>query len=81
MIQHNILHALKDLTPALAGHPVAVWQAARDGAQRVADVLPDAMGLEHVKTLVRKHPVVATCAVLALGGYLSSRLAKQLPSA
>jgi len=71
----SILGVFKDMAPALAGHPVAVWHAARDGAQRAADVLPDAMGLDHVKALIRKHPIIATCAVLALGGYLSRQAA------
>jgi hypothetical protein len=69
----GILEAVKTLAPAFAGHPVGVWHAAREGTQRVADVLPDAPVLDHVKALVRKHPILATCAVLALGGYLSGR--------
>ena len=70
---NNIMGVVKAFAPSLAGHPVAVWHAAREGTQRVADVLPDSMGLDHIKALVRKHPVIATCAVLAIGGYLSGR--------
>ena len=57
--------------PALGAHPVSVWDAAKDGAQKAADVLPES--LDHVKVLIRKHPVLATCAVLAIGGLLSVR--------
>jgi hypothetical protein len=44
-----------------------------------ADFLPE--NLAPVKDLVRKHPVLATCAVLALGGLLSARVAAALEKA
>ena len=67
----GIFRAVKELAPALSGHPIAVWHGAKTGAQQAADVLPE--GLAPVKELVRKHPVIATCAVLAIGGFLSAR--------
>lgn len=67
----SILQALKTFAPVLGAHPVTVWDAAKEGAQKTADVLPESLG--QLKTLIRKHPVVATCAVLAIGGLLSAR--------
>jgi len=67
----NIIQAVKTFAPALGGHPVNVWDAAKEGAQKAADVLPES--LDQVKALIRKHPVLATCAVLAIGGLLSAR--------
>jgi hypothetical protein len=52
-------------------HPAAVWDTAKDGAQKASEFLPE--NLAPVKSLVRKHPVLATCAVLALGGLLSAK--------
>ena len=52
-------------------HPAAVWDAAKEGAQKAADFLPE--NLAPVRDLVRKHPALATCAVLALGGLLSAK--------
>lgn len=68
----NILQAVKSFAPVLGAQPVAVWDAAKEGAQKAADVLPES--LEPVKNLIRKHPVLATCAVLAIGGLLSTRV-------
>lgn len=67
----SILQAVKTFAPALGAHPVAVWDSAKEGAQRAAEALPES--LDQVKALVRKHPVLATCAVLAIGGLLSAR--------
>lgn len=66
----GIVNTLREVAPALSGNPVAVWQAARDGTQTVANALPDVVGLEQVKDFVRKYPVVATCVALAVGYYL-----------
>jgi hypothetical protein len=75
-----ILRAVKELAPVFGGHPVAVWHAAKTGAQQAAEVLPE--GLAPVKDLIRNHPVLATCAVLAIGGFLSARgLVSQTTSA
>lgn len=71
MIPDNILQAVKSFAPALGAQPVAVWDAAREGAQKAAEVLPESLG--PVKNWVRKHPVLATCAVLAVGGLLSTQ--------
>ncbi len=68
---NSIMQAVKTFAPALGAHPVAVWDAAKDGAQKAADVLPESP--DQVKALIRKHPVLATCAVLAIGGLLSAR--------
>jgi hypothetical protein len=68
---NSLLQAVKLLTPAIGQHPTAVWEAAKEGAQKAADVLPES--LDQVKVLIRKHPVLATCAVLAIGGLLSAR--------
>ena len=67
----TVLRALKDFAPIVGRQPTAVWHAAKDGAQKAADLLPES--LDPVKVLVRKHPVLATCAVLAVGGLLSAR--------
>jgi hypothetical protein len=67
----SILRAVKSLAPVFGRHPTAVWDTAKEGAQRAADFLPE--NLAPVKDLVRKHPVLATCAVLAIGGLLSTR--------
>jgi hypothetical protein len=75
----SILRAVKSFAPVFGHHPTAVWDAARDGAQKAAEFLPE--NLAPVKTLVRKHPVLATCAVLALGGLLSARSAAALTRA
>ncbi len=72
-VTNGILQAVKDYVPVLGQQPVAVWNAAREGAQRAADVIPDGMGLEPIKHLIQKHPIIATCAVLAIGGFLSMR--------
>ena len=68
---NSIMQAVKTFAPALGAHPVTVWDAAKAGAQKAADVLPES--LDHVKVLIREHPVLATCAVLAIGGLLSAR--------
>lgn len=68
---NSLLRAVETFAPALGQHPTAVWEAAKEGAQKVADVLPES--LDQVKVLIRKHPVLATCAVLAIGGLLSAR--------
>lgn len=67
----SILRAVRSFAPVFGGHPAAVWDAAKDGAQKAAEFLPE--NLSPVKDLVRKHPVLATCAVLALGGLLSAK--------
>jgi hypothetical protein len=67
----SIMQAVKTFAPALGEHPAAVWDAAKQGAQKAADFLPDS--LDPVKVLIRKHPILATCAVLAIGGLLSAR--------
>ena len=72
----SILRAVQSFAPVFGQHPTAVWDAAREGAQKAADLLPE--NLAPVKGLVRKHPVLATCAVLALGGLLSARGAAAL---
>jgi len=71
METQGILQAVKALAPTLGAHPLSVWGAAKEGAQKAADVLPES--LDQVKVLIRKHPVLATCAVLAIGGLLSAR--------
>jgi hypothetical protein len=75
----SILRAVKSFAPVFGHHPTAVWDAAKEGAQKAADFLPE--NLAPVKDLVRKHPVLATCAVLALGGLLSARSASALTKA
>lgn len=75
----SIMRAVKAFAPVFGHHPTAVWDAAKDGAQKAADFLPES--LDPVKVLVRKHPVLATCAVLALGGLLSARGAAGLTKA
>ena len=70
---NGLMQVVKEIAPALGGHPVAVWDTAKKGAQQVADVFPEGMGLDQVKVLIRKHPILATCAVLAVGGLLSAR--------
>jgi hypothetical protein len=67
----SIVQIVKTFAPVLGAHPVTVWDTAKEGAQKAADVLPESLG--QLKTLIRKHPVVATCAVLAIGGLLSAR--------
>ncbi len=66
----GILETVREMAPAVTGNPVAVWHAARVGTERLADELPDAMGLDHLKGFMRRHPVVTTCAALAIGYYL-----------
>ncbi|MBP3955628.1 hypothetical protein J8F10_10080 [Gemmata sp. G18] len=39
----NILQAVKTFAPALDGHPVNVWDAAKEGAQKAGDVLPESL--------------------------------------
>lgn len=68
---NSIMQVVKTFAPALGAHPAAVWEAAKEGAQKAADVLPES--LDQVKVLIRKHPILATCAVLAIGGLLSAR--------
>lgn len=68
---NSIMQVVKTLAPALGAHPAAVWEAAKEGVQKAADVLPESF--DQVKVLVRKHPTLATCAVLAIGGLLSAR--------
>jgi hypothetical protein len=68
---NSILHVVKSFAPALGEHPTAVWDAAKEGAQKAADILPES--LDQIKVLIRKHPILATCAVLAIGGLLSAR--------
>jgi hypothetical protein len=68
---NSIMQVVKTFAPALGAHPAAVWDAAKEGAQKAADVLPES--LDQVKVLIRKHPILATCAVLAIGGLLSAR--------
>lgn len=75
----SILRAVQSFAPVFGHHPAAVWDAARDGAQKAAEFLPE--NLAPVKNLVRKHPVLATCAVLALGGLLSAKAAAALENA
>jgi hypothetical protein len=65
----TVAETVKDVAPALTGNPAAVWHAAREGTERVADALPDTMGLDHVSDFIRRHPVVATCCVLAVACY------------
>jgi hypothetical protein len=67
----SILRAVQSFAPVFGHHPTAVWDAATEGAQKAAEFLPE--NLAPVKSLVRKHPVLATCAVLALGGLLSAK--------
>jgi hypothetical protein len=71
MRANSILRAVQSFAPVFGHHPAAVWGAAKEGAQKAADFLPE--HLAPVKALVRKHPVLATCAVLALGGLLSAK--------
>ena len=66
-----LMRAVTSMAPSLGEHPAAVWDAAKAGAQRAADALPE--GLDGLRDLIRKHPVLATCAVLAVGGLLSAR--------
>jgi len=66
----GVVDTLKEMAPAFTGNPVAVWHAAREGTQAVAAALPDTMGLDHVKDFVRRYPIVATCAALAVGYYV-----------
>ena len=66
----GVVEAVREFAPALTGNPAAVWHAARRGTEAAAAALPDALGLDHVKAFVRKHPVLATCIVLAIGYYL-----------
>jgi hypothetical protein len=68
---NSIMQVVKTFAPALGAHPAAVWDAAKEGAQKAADALPES--LDQVKSLIRKHPILATCAVLAIGGLLSAR--------
>jgi hypothetical protein len=68
---NSIMQAVKAIAPTIGAHPAAVWDAAKEGAQKAADVLPES--LDQVKVLIRKHPILATCAVLAIGGLLSAR--------
>ena len=66
----GVVETAREIAPALSGNPAAVWHAARRGTEAAAAVLPDALGLDHVKAFVQKHPVLATCIVLAIGYYL-----------
>ena len=75
----SILRAVQSFAPVFGHHPAAVWDAAKEGAQKAAEFLPE--NLTPVKNLIRKHPVLATCAVLALGGLLSARSAAALTKA
>ena len=52
---------------SLAGGPAKALQAAKEGTQDLAEVLPESMGLDHVKHFIRRHPVVATGAAMAAG--------------
>lgn len=71
-LKNSILQAVHAYAPVFGAQPAAVWETAKEGAQKAADVLPES--LEPVKHMIRKHPVIATCAVLALGGLLSTRV-------
>jgi hypothetical protein len=75
----SILRAVQSFAPVFGHHPTAVWDAAKEGAQKAADFLPE--NVAPVKALVRKHPILATCAVLAIGGLLSARGAAGLAKA
>jgi hypothetical protein len=66
----GVLETVKEMAPALSGNPAAVWRAARRGTEEAAAVLPDAMGLDHVKDFIRRHPVLSTCVVLAVAYYV-----------
>ena len=70
-VKNSLLQAFRTYAPVFGAQPAAMWDAAKEGAQKAADGLPE--GLEPVKSLLRKHPVIATCAVLAVGGLLSAR--------
>lgn len=74
-LNSSLLQVVKQLAPALGAHPAAVWDAARHGSQKAADYLPES--LDSVKGLIRKHPALATCAVLAVGGWLSALAAQK----
>ena len=75
----SILRAVQSFAPVFGHHPTAVWDAAKEGAQKAADFLPE--NFAPVKALVRQHPVLATCAALALGGLLSARASAALAKA
>ena len=79
MVASSIRRAVQSFAPVFGHHPTAVWDAAKEGAQKAADFLPG--NLAPVKELARKHPVLATCAVLAIGGLLSARGAAGLTEA
>ncbi len=71
MDANSIFRIVKELVPVFGGHPVEVWDRAKAGAQQTAEILPEVM--QPVKHAIKKHPVLATCAVLAIGGFLSAR--------
>jgi hypothetical protein len=48
----------------------SVWHTTREGTQKAAEALPDVRGLTTVKEFVRRHPVLSTCAVLAVSWYI-----------
>ncbi|HEY1187725.1 MAG TPA: hypothetical protein VGE74_08710 [Gemmata sp.] len=65
-IKNSILQAVQAYASVFGAQPAAVWETAKEGAQKAAEVLPES--LEPVKNVLRKYPVLATCAVLAVGG-------------
>jgi hypothetical protein len=65
----GVMDAVTEMAPALSGNPAAVWHAAREGTQQVASMLPDTMGLDHVRHFIRRHPVVSAAVAMAVGYY------------
>ena len=76
----GVVEAARAFAPALTGNPAAVWHATRRGTEVAAAALPDALGLNHVKEFVRKHPVLATSIVVAIGYYLIKGGRRQVSS-
>jgi hypothetical protein len=63
----DVMEKVADAGAAMAGGQVQAGQTARQGAEGLAKVLPDAMGMSQVKQFIHRHPWVSAGAALVLG--------------
>lgn len=74
----GLVDNVREMASVVSGSPTATWKAAQRGTEKVASILPNAMGLDHVRHFIRQHPVVSTAVMLGmayffLGGSLFGR--------
>ncbi len=71
----GMLERVAEAGATVASAPGKVWHTAHDRTQKLADGLPDSLGLDRVKQFIRRHPVVSagtavTVGFMVLGGSL-----------